>query len=67
VQTTGADANNVVLKPHCTYHLQNNQSSPYYPREEDGPVKQMSLSASWPVPVPVLVTCNPRPGSWWPL
>jgi len=60
--TTGAAANNVALTPYCTYELQNNKQSPWYPRKEKGLVKQMSLSASWPVPVPFLVTCTPQSG-----
>ena len=57
LQTTGADANNVALKAECVYHDQQNVN---YTRYEDQPVKQMSLSASWPVPVPYLVTCAPQ-------
>ena len=59
LQTVGADANNVALKAHCIYYLQNDLT---FTRDEALPVKQVSLSASWPVPVPYLVTCVPDHG-----
>jgi hypothetical protein len=55
--TTGADANNVALKSQCIYQSYDYQNTRY----EDEPIKQMSLSADWPVPVPFLVTCTPQP------
>jgi len=56
LQTTGADANNVALRSQCIYHSYDDQNTRY----EDEPIKQLSLSASWPVPVPFLVTCTPQ-------
>jgi hypothetical protein len=55
LKTTGADANNVVLKSECNYHRFSDEA---YRRKETKPNENVSLYASWPAAVPHTVTCS---------
>jgi hypothetical protein len=61
LKTTGADANNIVLKGECVYRYLNDPSLIV---TEQKPLQGMSLSASWAPPVPFLVTCAPSYGQF---
>ena len=61
LQTTKADANGITVSGACTYGSKYDFTTK---RNEAIPSKQMSLSASWPQPIPFLVTCAPKTGEY---